>query len=234
MRWLLCLLVFAFAGNSWSQVLFSDNFNSAVLDTGKWSVTSFDGGWVTTGDGELTLNHPATYGQGVFVMTTAEFTSPYTVTSSFSSYPNYAINGIILRASGAYDPLIYNDPCGLMVNFYFGGVVEVQNANPTNGSILLTLPYSYDVNSWNTFSITDYGNQLDVILNGVLIIDKLPIENSHGVGKKIILADGDNLSPSMPSSKFGPITVTAVPEPSAFSLLAIGLGRLAMMRRRRS
>ena len=214
-------------------MLFSDNFNGAVLDTGKWSVTSFDGGWVTTGDGTLTLNHPTTYGQGVFVMTTAEFTSPYTVTSSFRSYPNYAINGIILRASGAYDPLVYNDPYGLLVTFYFGGFVEVQNANPTNGSGLLSLPCSYDVNSWNTFSITDYGNKLDVILNGVLIIDKMPIENSYGVGKKIILADGDNLSPSMPSSKFGPITVTAVPEPSALSLFSIGLGGLAILRRRR-
>ena len=215
-------------------MLFNDNFNGAALDSGKWSVTTFYEGWVTTGDETLTLNHPSTYGQGVFVMTTTEFSEPYTVTSAFRSFPGYAINGIVLRASGAYDPLTYNDPYGLQINFYFGQTIDVINANPTNGSVLHTLSYSYDVNSWNTFSITDYGDMLDINLNGVLIGDKLPIGNSFGVGKKIILADGDNLSPSMPSSEFGPITVSSVPEPSAFSLLAVGLGGLAMMRRRRA
>ena len=233
MWWFLTLLICSLPFNASSQVLFNDNFNGAVLDTSKWSVTSFYGGWVTTGDGTLNLNHPGTYGQGVFVMTTTEFTEPYTVTSSFRSYPDYAINGIVLRASGSYDPLTYNDPYGITINFYFGEAIGVINANPTNGSVLHTLSHSYDVNSWNTFSITDYGDALDVILNGVLIGDKLPIENNLGVGKKIILADGDNLSPSMPSSKFGPITVTSVPEPSSLSLLALGGVLVALANKRK-
>jgi len=43
-----------------------------------------------------------------------------------------------------------------------------------------------------------------------------------------------NISGSVANSSNGYFTLTAVPEPSAFSLLAIGLGGLALMRRRRS
>jgi hypothetical protein len=43
-----------------------------------------------------------------------------------------------------------------------------------------------------------------------------------------------NISGSVANSSNGYFTLTAVPEPSAFSLLAVGLGGLAMIRRRRS
>jgi len=42
-----------------------------------------------------------------------------------------------------------------------------------------------------------------------------------------------NISGSVANSSNGYFTLTAVPEPSAFSLLAIGIGGLAMMRRRK-
>ena len=234
-----CLMTCVVSAQS---ILFSDDFVAPSVDTNKWTVTSFNGGFVTQGAGTLTLNNPS-IGAGSFLTSTVGFSTPYTVTSSFLPDPDYAINGVILRASGAYNPAEYNDPWGLRVSWYFGTSggghlsprIEIVNAVPDTGSILLILPYAFNVSTWNSFSVTDYGNSLSVIFNDVLVVDKLPIDITYGIGDKIILADGDNYTGLMESSSFGPVTVEAVPEPSTYALLLLsGAASLWALKHRKS
>ena len=120
----------------------------------------------------------------------------------------------------------------MKILFSWGESVGVTYHGPGDNLYALGgVRHSWDLYSWNTFSVTDYGNMLDVVLNDVLIISNLQIENSLGVGNRIIL-EGIKIG-SRANTEYGPIEVRAVPEPSSLSLLLAG-GLVALARRRKS
>jgi hypothetical protein len=225
-----CLL----AVNAHAAILFQDDFQSDTLDTAKWDVTSYFSGYVTQGNGNLTLNHPNA--GGAFITSKVNLVSPYEISGSFLSYPGYGINGIHLRATGQYDQSHYNDPYGIWVGFYFGTNVNIESASTTTGwTFLYDLPVSYDVASRNYFSVIDYGDSISVSLNGSLIIDKFAVDPNMGEGNKIVLADSDNwggFPNSNVSSSFGPIMVTSVPEPTTLIPSAMLVAAAIFARRR--
>jgi hypothetical protein len=235
------LLIFAalvvLASNGFAQeILFSDNFAGSTVDTNKWTVTSYGGGFVTQGEGSLTFNHP-NFQDGAFVTSTIGFAEPYKVTSSFRPDPDYSINGIVIRASGAYQPTWFYDPYGLNVAFFFGTYMTVGLNTPSGYTELTNVPVSFDVTQWNTFSVSDFGTSISVMLNDVLIVEELAVDPAFAIGDKLILADSDNggLSGDIEASSFGPVTVEAVPEPSTYALLLLsGAASLWALKRRKS
>ena len=93
---------------------------------------------------------------------------------------------------------------------------------------------------------------LDVSVGGLLYVDDLTLNGTQSDQRRplvyrfevtpssssinIVLTNGGNVPGSRTDTNpyVNAMTVTQVPEPSAFSLLAIGLGGLTVMRRRRS
>ena len=210
--------------------LFSDDFIAPTLDTNKWTVTSFNGGFVTQGAGSLTLNRP-NFGQGSFVTTTTSFNEPIKITGSFS--PTDSILGVVIRADGTYNPAYYNDPYGIAFAWFFGTEFNILLGGTPTG--LFGTPLSYDVSASHTFEIFDFGDRLQLIFDGSTIAD-IAVDPTLGVGSQIVLDGADNMSVSGPYSfAFGPIAVEAVPEPSTYALLLLsGAASLFALRRRKN
>ena len=219
-------------------ILFSDDFVAPSVDTNKWTVTvTHGGGYVTQGGGSLTLNHP-NFQDGAFVTSTVGFTTPYKVVTSFLPDPQYPINGIVLRASGAYQPTWYYDPYGISVTFYFGTSMTIINGSPESGFVtLLEQPVTFSTTGWNNIEISDFGDAISVSLNDALVVNRFSVDPSLGVGNKIVLSDSDNgnFSGQIDESSFGPVVVEVVPEPSTYALLLLsGAASLWALKRRKS
>jgi len=234
----LCAMALLTIDVSAQAILFSDDFVAPTVDTNKWTVTvTHGGGYASQGGGSLTLNHP-NFQDGVFVTSIVGFTTPYKVVTSFLPDPQYSINGIVLRASGAYQPTWYYDPYGISVTFFFGTSMTINNGSPEAGFItLLEQPVTFSTTSWNNIEVSDFGDAISVSLNSVLVVDKFPVDPSLGVGNKVVLGDSDNgnFSGDIDQSSFGPVVVEAIPEPSTYALLLLsGAASLWALRRRKS
>ena len=192
--------------------LFSDDFAGESIDTNKWTVFEFNGGYAAIESNSLTINHPGQAGQGAFVTSKAEFTPPYKVSGTFKSF---GIAGVSIRANGSYHPIAYLDPLGIGFGWYYGnnlGVVDIrEGASPY--TTLFDSPATisaYDMSLFHSFDIYDWGSRIRVDMDGKTVAD-FSVDPSLGVGRQIVLTDGDNWSggPSEPTL-FGPIEVNSL------------------------
>jgi hypothetical protein len=164
---ILAVLPFALS----AQVLLTDDFNDASIDSGKWSVILPYGGSSVTANGSVLT----TTGRGILA-SVASFSAPYTITGTFIMHHEWEHFNIVLRsdlsapATGSYNErtgiivTFVNDGDGISIQQYPTGSDWAQLASTGgNGYALITgQPYS--------FSITDTGTRVNVAVNGVDVV----------------------------------------------------------------
>jgi len=177
----------------------------------------------TTGSNSVTVVYPPSYsisfntpsiniqnGSGYFVF---EYLAPSGIGYSLPNGGNLNINGGFLTSSE------------LGINSVVAGTISVFNLSSMNYQ---TSFYGGVSNSNGLISATSQINFTGpASFTGIQI--SIPIE---GTGNNVNLGPGNLWDPFTISSN-SMIIAESVPEPSALSLLAIGLGGLAMLRRRR-
>ena len=231
MRWLLAVLVIAFAGNSWSQ-LFTDTFNGRVLDSSKWSVVlPFTESVASLSSGALISKNRGG------VITTSEFLSPYEVSGTFINNNARSVFIVTLRSDGSSDTDIYKGLRGVSVSFW------ADDASPNNSIGITTMigngPYYETTFHYSAplasgspifYRIFDYGNKIGVEVNDTFITE---LSTSYFLGGKIGLSSRENSSINLWGS--GDVSIMdfqVIPEPSSLSLLLAG-GAVLMAGRRR-
>jgi len=227
-------LVLVLAGNAWSETLFSDNFDGAVLDANKWNTTApFLDSTLSVQDGYL-----SSLNRGIAI-TKDGFSGGYTVSGSFSLNSLYDIFNITLRSDGQITPsLSYGVVNGVTVGFWGGygngtptgfGWVWADEYGTVNDGHLWTTDLVIGEKTIRTFSIFDSGSSLTVSVDNQQLFS---VATTFAPGDKIAVhgtASGPNLNPG----RVDIFDIQVVPEPSSFSLLLAGGVVFAAVRRRK-
>ena len=158
----------------------------------------------------------------------------YNYSSFYSGSPGTVAAANDLTNSGIHGN---NTTISIVANAGQRYVVDLLFANHFSGEGATYYPYrTLDVSVGGLFLYAD-----DLTLNGTQSDQRRPLVYRFEVTPSrssidIVLTNGGNVPGSRTDTNpyVNAMTVTQVPEPSALSLLAIGLGGLAMLRRRRS
>jgi len=230
---LLALLVLPLTGNAWSQVLLSDSFNGASIDTSKWQVLA------PLSDSSMTIsNGNAVFFQRGILISQQNLPSSYIVQGRFAftggSYDQFQIN---LRTDGALMQDWWNFPNDVYVGFSRRGGDDGDKIGQNNiylqayGSTVGNFTFLNDI--YYDFKIVDTGNTITLFLND-LETPFLATNTTAGSGNKIGI-ENRGFVPWWPTYdnqvKLDYITIS-IPEPSSLSLLALG-GVVVALRRRR-
>jgi len=205
-------------------VLFEDSFDGSSIDIDKWMV-----GTAEQANGRIS---------GTIIAKPA-FTSPYEIfgritlpvsnlapqfvvhlRSSGWNYnstdvPSFEISGIALAFAnitpdGLGDVLILSDPW--------------QSPNPLAPPFFTSHgPISWNTNQENEIHIIDDGSAIKLFVNNLEIFN---VTTDYSVGSYVGFSALDSFLSN--------VEINSVPEPSSLSLLAVGLGGWALVRRRRS
>jgi len=203
-------------------VFFEDSFGGTAVDTSKWDVfLPYDSSSIEIMNGSL---QSVNRGQ---IITKQEINAPCIISGKFTtSYVDDLIE-ICIRSSGDnLGQAQYGALDGLAIDFWMAGFVSFGK----NGIMEIAdsrEAYNFNPNQIYSFKIIDTGNSVSVEINNALVKS---IDTSYSTGSKI----GIYSSQAGGVVLFSDIKVSGVPEPSALSLLAVGLGGLAIVRRRRS
>jgi len=221
-------------------VLLTDDFGGSSVDPQKWlASTATPGSSVTVADGYLNLVN-----RGV-ITSIQDFSSPIQIEGRFQFMNNPTSNFYIwLRSAGLGQP-------GIGIKFEMQAepwnpelrqiAISDQTGTPDtwleNTLILNHSTRLISLDTWYNFKVFDSGSEISVYFNDSYD-PTLTLATTGSAGSKIAFfnregaAGGSSISEGG-VTRFDSITIS-VPEPSALSLLAIGLGGLAMLRRRRS
>jgi len=237
------LLICPFSINA--QIFLTDDFDSNNIDTSKWHVIlPFNNQFVidrsvtssaTQNSGSLMLKG------GASINSKANIVGPYQVSGIFNQSSPGGTTIITLRGDGISSDPVYGNPNGSVRLGFFGD--SSWDPNYKCGIGIASSPYAWNWNineiyrdnnfpllhnSPTSFHIIDWGNLLEITINNILI-SKVSL-STGGFGNSVTVASqwSDNSGLYIDS-----LQIESVPEPSALSLLAVGLGGLAMMRRRR-
>ena len=240
-------LTFALLSTLRADVLLYDEFSGNSLDTSKWqTILPFNNQFVI--DRQVTSAATQNYGVltltgGASINSKANISGSYKVSGIFNQSSPGGRTIITLRGDGVSSDPTYGNPNGSILFFFYGD----PNANGGDPNYkcdigIASSAYAWDFNINETyrdnnfslqkdnptsFSIIDWGNLLELNINDKLVsrINLSP----GGFGTSVTIASQwvDNSGLQIDS-----LRIVSIPEPSALSLLAIGLGGLAMMRRR--
>ena len=202
-------------------VLFEDSFDGAILDANNWMGSGSQANGQVSGTIIAKPAFSASYEIfGKITLPMRDISWPgFTVhlrsggwSDSQSAMPDFDISGIALvfynsTPSSPGDVVILNDP----------------NLNPpyTPPFFASYGPISWNTNQENEFHIIDNGSAIKLFVNNLEIFN---VNTNYSIGNFVGFTSDDGFLNY----------VKIIPEPSALSLLAIGLGGFAMMRRRRS
>ena len=207
----------SFTGNAKASVVFQ-NINQLILDGQSFNF-GFDGSRITSGSGGYSISFAAPYLSSMMGMT---FKSNASVTLTTPGYPELIYPGSNYGGSYSISITPGVSVAGLDGNGSARTSISFNNDNFRNIAIWAPIhnnipSYSNFYNGWVQFAYNDNGAELAAIAFA-----------SGGGANDILVGDTG-------SGFYSPITSPAlVPEPSALSLLALGLGGLAILRRRRS
>jgi hypothetical protein len=231
----LAVLVFAFAGNAWSQTLFSEPFDGTAIDLSKWSVyLPFTNSAASVQGGALRSVNRGT------IVANQNFSSPFILSGTFRHSSIYDVTSIYLRSDGQrISTDVHGGMTGVCVSFwspssFYGiGRLHVGTSDDITNAVA-TYAQSFNWNVDYTFSILDTGESLTIQVTGADIspIDWIvPITFSKGT--KIALASRENVfHPSQTGITEILEIQVSIPEPSSLSLLLAG-GSVLMAGRRR-
>jgi len=231
-----------------AQIIVTDEFDSNTVDTSKWQIIlPFNNQFVI--DRQVTSAATQNYGiltltGGASINSKANIGGSYKVSGIFNQTSPGGRTIITLRGDGVSSDPAYGNPNGSILFFFYGD----PNANGGDPNYkcdigIASSAYAWDFNineiyrdnnfqlqkdNPTSFSITDWGNLLEVNINDKLVsrIDLSP----GGFGTSVTIASQwvDNSGLQIDS-----LRIESIPEPSAISLLAIGLGGWVIVRRRR-
>ena len=221
MNRLLAVLVLALAGNSWSQVLLTDNFEGSSVDTTKWNVSFLT--WA---------NDPAvqqTNGQvdlinGAALLSNTTFSSPYEVYGNFINYKSSDMFRVLLRTDGSNNGSWFDS---LEVFFSSEGSIFIAEPLRFISATWIGSGYNISPNQEHTFKILDDGSSLAIWLDGTFVVKH---ESNFSKGSQIGFQARGNTIETQKSSLLD--VQVSVPEPSSFSLLLAGGVVLIAGRRR--
>ena len=220
-----------------SQTLIED-FNGASLNTSKWS--SF---YPNFGNSDLVQSGGVmTFKNGAFLNSVDQFNNP-TITGKFSFTGwSYDRLKIIFRSNGSSIDSNWQTPIGgIGIQFTpssnpdYGASKTIQFWDFNSATQLAYTGFTINMNTQYDFKIVDSGNLVSVYLNNS-VTPTLTYSSTLSFGNYVQIGNREQ------AAGFGPppyyvqldsVSISSVPEPSALSLLAIGLGGLAMLRRRR-
>lgn len=222
------ILLFASVGKS--ELLLVDTFSGSTIDSAKWDqVIPFGNSSISVQDGYLKSVNRGT------VVTKQSFQTPYVLTGTFRGLNDWDLSAIILRTDGQITSGDTNGGLnGLAIGFHTppsiwsGGGLNITRSGI---GLFYTFPLSFSPNQDYDFQITDYGTSISVNINGQ---DLFALNTDFSSGSKIAFLSREPQGAQQTESRLMQVQVTSVPEPSVLSLLAVGLGGLAIMRRRRS
>jgi hypothetical protein len=112
----------------------------------------------------------------------------------------------------------------------FGGNLGVSIAavdNTESGNLLINVPYTFNTGQNYNFSITDNGSLLDVYVGGSLLTSYNYISSPYYMpsGTNVLFYNRESVG----GFDFSNLTISAVPEPSTFALLAAGMAALGAL-----
>ena len=249
MRLLVSLFFLFIAFNLQAQTLLNDNFDGSTLNGALWDTfTSSLTPAGTTGAVYLSNGNLILVNRGT-IITKQAFNTPFDISSNFRIEGNYDRVGIFLRTTGSSTNPWKDQDNGIFINFQqdtYGdfskrwiGIAEwsVGGLNNLTGGYtndpntyykqLATTSANIPSNTLLNYRITDDGYNIAVYL-GNLTTPILTASTSFSPGNRVAFNNGYS------GNQISIDSIQIVPEPSALSLLAVGLGGLAMMRRRRS
>ena len=219
-------------------VLLTDDFGGSSVDPQKWlASTATPGSSVTVADGCLNLLN-----RGV-IASIQDFSSPIQIEGRFQFMNNPTSNFYIwLRSAGFGQP-------GIGIKFE----IQAEPWNPELRQISIgdytgspetwlenVLIYNHtnkiiSLDTWYNFRVIDTGSEITLFFNDATS-PTLSLSTSGSAGSKVAFfnregsANGSSISEGG-LTRFDSITIS-VPEPSALSLLAVGLGVVLRQRRR--
>ena len=222
-----CLYVVLFwmqaLGSSFAATSIFDNFNDGIIDTTKWQVLlPFGSSQVVEDNGYV-----QSISRGV-LGTKDEVDQNVQISGKFmfvAQDPKISFRSDLSSWDG------YGERTGVTIAFGFNGQnirIEGRWGDGSSGTIGVEKPYAWESGIYYNFQINDDGNNIEVFINGLSAVSGMTTQR---MGSKVGFF-GNEMGGM--TAQFDDIFIQGVPEPSAVSLLAVGLGGLAMMRRRRS
>ncbi|NDF99087.1 MAG: PEP-CTERM sorting domain-containing protein [Chitinophagia bacterium] len=212
-----------------AELLLVDSFDGSNIDSTKWDqIIPFGSSSLTVENGYL-----KSVGRGTLV-SKQEFQSPYVLSGTFTSINDWDLLAIILRSDGQITPGDLNGGLnGLAIGFHpppsiwSGGGLNITRSGI---GLFYSFPLSFNPSQEYDFKITDYGSTISVNINGN---DLFSLSTDFSAGSKIAFLSREPQGSTQTESRLIQVQVATVPEPSALSLLAVGLGVLFRRSRKR-
>lgn len=202
--------------SSWAsvqaQTLVSDTFSGGTIDGAKWTTVLPTGSSsVVQSSGVVT-----TTGRGILA-TVSAFTSPYSISGTFSMLSDVEHFNIVFRTdlSTAGSGSSY-ERAGMLVSFSNdGNEVSIQRfASASDWALLSSASYLLTTNQSYDFVISDYGNLITVAVNGTSL---LSASNSYATGGKVGFYSREFASTA---TAIDSVSIAAIPEPGTYATLA--------------
>jgi hypothetical protein len=191
-----------------AQVLLTDDFNDSTINPALWTVILPNGGSsVIENGGALT-----TAGRGI-LGSVAGFTSPYTISGSFTMNDSLEHFNVVFRTDlSAGD---FGERRGIFVSFSNDGdQISIQRySNAGDNELLAVKSYSLATSQSYSFEIMDTGSVVMLSIGGTL---ELTGSSNYSTGNKIGFYSREFGSTS---TSVDSLTVTAIPEPATYSAL---------------
>jgi hypothetical protein len=232
--------IFILVSAAHSQVLFTDNFNGNSVDTSKWTVSlPYNDSSVTETNGYLQVENRGR------IASVASFSGDYSVSGSLMLSNNQFSNSkIVLRTNGG--SVGAAEMPGVAVQFQVRQDDAIQDqlsiftiGAPSDQTVSTNLTTPLNLDTWYDFTITDNGNLVQLFFNDSST-PTLGLETDWSAGGMIGFynREGDDAGSSISNDGIGrldSITVTAIPEPTSYSMFVglLALGSVIVIKRTR-
>jgi hypothetical protein len=222
--------------NTYAQSL-NDDFNDGVINTSLWSTffTSFGNSSLSESSGNMT------FGNGAWLTTVAQYPNA-TISGSFSitgwEYDRFKV---VLRSDGTtIDDHWQTRIGGLGIQFTsganpdYGPSQTLQLWDFQTGTLLASAAPTINMNTSYDFLIADSGSAISVFLGNsptpvLSYLTSLSYGNYVEIGNR---EQGAGSGPPPYYVNLDYVSITAVPEPSALSLVGVGMLAVWMFKRR--
>jgi hypothetical protein len=231
----LAFIILSFATTVGNAQTLIDNFDGSLINISNWTPS-----YRSYGNSAITLSSGiAKFKNGAFITTVSNFSNP-TITGRFSfSGWEYDRFQVLFRCDGTrIDSQIPNNGIGIQItpssNPDFGSSKTVQFFDFNTFTALAVAAPQINLNTFYDFKINDDGNNIKVYITD-MTNPLFTYSTFKTYGNKVQFGNREQAAGSSPPPYYLNIdSLSIVPEPSALSLLSVGLGGLAMMRRRRA
>jgi hypothetical protein len=239
------VLLLAFSASLKADFVLTETFDGSVLDHTKWDIYTSPSTPAGTAGSVSVANGTATLANRGTIITKQEFSNGFDLVGRFRFDGVTDRFMVFTRSTGASTNPWKDQDNGIFYNFQqdsgqvgisewtVGGLSNPGNAYTSDANCWLnalsSAPAYLPSNEWIDFRITDNGSMVALylgdlanpIVTATTVLspgNRISFNNSYNPGQVVSIDS---------------VTVASVPEPSALSLLVIGLGGLAMIRSRR-